>query len=67
MREEEIEEGDNCPECIIGVMGFKPVENCTCFISPPCSQCVNNSLVCLNCGWSVEDYIFIKYKEMEVN
>jgi len=63
----EIEEGDICPECNNGIMGFEPVENCSCHINPPCSQCVNNPLVCLSCGWDSEDYItFIDEKEMEI-
>jgi len=63
----EIEEGDICPECSNGIMGFEPVVNCTCFISPPCSQCVNNPLVCLKCGWNSEDEItFITIEEMEI-
>ena len=46
------EEGDACPEhkCV-GVLGFKPVENCSCHIAPPCGGCTNNRLECSECGW----------------
>jgi len=50
-----VEEGDDCPICP-GTMGFEPVENCSCHVNPPCSACVDNPLVCLDCGWSLEDY-----------
>jgi len=43
------QEGDKCPDCG-GVFGYKPVKNCSCHIHPPCSACVDNPLVCLNCG-----------------
>lgn len=44
-------EGDPCQagECD-GFLGHAPVENCSCHISPPCSACVDNPLVCLSCG-----------------
>ena len=47
-----LEEGDNCPqhECD-GKMGYGRVMNCSCHISPPCNACVDNPLVCLECGW----------------
>jgi hypothetical protein len=50
------EEGDRCPiEDCKGVLQFLPVENCTCFISPPCSACIENPLTCSECGWQVEN------------
>lgn len=45
-------EGDSCPECVEGVLGFEPVRDCSCHINPPCSACVDNPLVCNNCGYS---------------
>lgn len=50
------EEGDECNRggCK-GVMGFGPVEGCSCHINPPCSRCVNNPCVCLACGEAVVD------------
>lgn len=54
MVEEYLEKGDKCPECG-GEMGYEPVENCSCHISPPCHRCVNNQLVCLECGWEAQD------------
>lgn len=46
-----IEEGDFCGvDGCFGVMGYHDVENCSCHINPPCSNCVDNPLVCLVCG-----------------
>lgn len=51
-----LEEGDRCAKMDCdGIMGFEPVKNCSCHIDPPCSQCVENPLVCLKCGYSQED------------
>jgi len=59
------EEGDTCnrieepdedaprgyrPKPCNGAMHLEKVENCTCFISAPCSACVNNPLICDTCG-----------------
>lgn len=33
-----------------GVLGYEPVENCSCHINPPCGNCEDNPLVCLECG-----------------
>lgn len=49
------EEGDSCPECGEGDLGYRKVEGCTCFQNAPCSACVDNPLVCLECGWSEDD------------
>lgn len=38
------------PKPCQGVMGYGPVTNCTCHISPPCGRCENNPLVCDTCG-----------------
>ena len=45
------EEGDKCKigECS-GVYGYARVEDCSCHIRPPCSQCVENPMICLVCG-----------------
>jgi len=50
-----VEEGDTCPKCEEGLMGYRPVEGCSCHINPPCSRCVDNPLVCLKCGWNPEE------------
>lgn len=56
-----LEEGDRCPECkgrcpeCKGTMGYEPVENCYCHINPPCSNCTDNPLVCLECGYGMND------------
>lgn len=44
------EEGDWCPHCATGKLGFGEVKDCSCHISPPCGSCVENPLVCLECG-----------------
>lgn len=50
------EEGDKCRmlECE-GKYGYHPVENCSCHISPPCYKCVENPMVCLDCGDGLPD------------
>lgn len=50
----DLEEGDLCPECKLGIMSYLKVENCSCHISPPCIQCMNNPLICNHCGYEVE-------------
>ena len=56
MSTDQLEEGYDCPKMDCdGTMGYEDVVGCTCFISPPCSNCVDNPLVCLKCGWSLED------------
>jgi len=47
-----IEEGDTCGRggCR-GVLSYPSVENCSCHISPPCAQCVENKLRCPVCHW----------------
>lgn len=46
-----IAEGDQCPDpACSGTMQFRPVENCSCHISPPCFACTTNPLVCSECG-----------------
>jgi hypothetical protein len=46
-----IEEGDTCNrDGCLGKMGYEPVRDCSCHISPPCHKCVDNPLVCLECG-----------------
>ena len=54
---EYLEDGDECPECG-GEMGFEEVENCECYISSPCYQCLDNPLVCLKCGWRASVYSY---------
>jgi len=50
------EEGDACGEngCE-GTLVPAKVENCTCFISPPCSACIEAGLVCDVCEREVHD------------
>lgn len=57
-----VEEGDRCPDCGNGIMGFGRVWGCRCHISPPCSACVDNPLVCLECGWQYEKAVDSAYE-----
>lgn len=53
LTEKHYEEGDCCDvEDCPGFMGYESVVGCSCHINPPCSQCVENPLVCLHCGWT---------------
>lgn len=46
-----LEEGDPCPnEDCEGRMIYPKVENCTCFINPPCGACTDNQVECEICG-----------------
>lgn len=50
------EEGQKCSfEDCIGVLGYRPVENCSCHMRSPCPACTSNPLQCLACGWGEED------------
>ena len=49
------EEGDTCPGCHKGELYYPPVENCSCHLNAPCSACVNNRLICKECGESPEE------------
>ncbi len=51
MNETLYEEGNHCPECKQGALHYPKVQNCSCHISPPCNQCVENPLTCNKCGW----------------
>lgn len=44
------EEGDVCPACGDGKLEYGEVENCSCHLCPPCNACVENPLVCNECG-----------------
>lgn len=47
------EEGDICGRYgCDGILEYSEVIRCTCFISPPCSNCVDNPLICPVCDWS---------------
>jgi len=46
----EFQEGGQCQNCG-GIFGYEKVSNCSCHISPPCQACVENTLVCLTCGY----------------
>lgn len=48
---EPLADGDTCPECNEGVLEYEPVVDCSCHISPPCNKCIDNPLVCNQCGW----------------
>lgn len=48
---EHIKEDDQClyMDCT-GLYEYRDVENCSCHINPPCGACVENPLVCNQCG-----------------
>lgn len=49
-------EGDTCNrDGCEGVMWLPPVKDCSCHISPPCSQCVDNQPICNECGANPDD------------
>lgn len=50
----ELEEGQVCPDCKIGLLAFQP-DGCSCHIHPPCSACENAELQCGFCGLWEED------------
>jgi hypothetical protein len=45
---------EGCPCPCGGTFEYGPVENCSCHVNPPCSQCVNNPLRCPKCYWTSE-------------
>ncbi len=59
MNKEQIiyEEGQKCPECKEGILDYPKVQNCSCHINPPCSNCVDNKLTCEVCGWEEPEII----------
>lgn len=49
-----LQEGDLCPDCNAGRMGFNIAIDCSCHISAPCKACEDNPMVCLECGFKPE-------------
>lgn len=56
-----VDEGDLCGQILesgrercAGMLGFNPIENCTCHILAPCARCEGSPLVCLECGREIE-------------
>jgi hypothetical protein len=50
------EEGDVCGrDGCTGIIEEREVENCSCHISPPCAQCVEDRTYCPECGWRGKD------------
>ena len=49
------EEGDHCQrEGCGGTMEFKRLEPCSCHVNPPCSACVDATLICTECGFQID-------------
>jgi len=51
--------GDPCAVCtctgtIQCGVDIRPVEGCSCHISPPCDACVNDPMICDGCGREIE-------------
>jgi hypothetical protein len=38
-----------------GIMAERPIENCSCHISPPCGSCTEERGYCTKCGADVRD------------
>ncbi len=58
----EFDEGDICPECSgtrtdgkKARLVFAKPKNCSCHISPPCSECVDARLICPDCHQFPDD------------
>jgi len=50
------EEGDVCGrDGCEGVIEIHPVENCSCHINPPCSQCTAPREFCPVCDWEASE------------
>lgn len=50
------EEGATCNrDGCAGTIIIKPVENCSCHISPPCAACIEAPLYCPECLWESSD------------
>lgn len=48
-------EGDICGRSgCPGVIDERPVENCSCHISPPCGECLTPREYCDTCGWEAD-------------
>ena len=55
-----VNEGDKCNVWNSGIyckgtMIYPPIENCSCHINPPCSQCTDIVLTCDTCGYGSKD------------
>jgi hypothetical protein len=50
-----IEEGDPCPNCGDGRLECFQPDDCTCFLNPPCTPCVERGMKCNACGWQLGD------------
>ena len=53
-------EGDVCNRngCH-GIVAEHPVENCSCHIDPPCSECTSDRSYCSECDWEGKDDVRI--------
>ena len=53
--DDSMNEGDKCTALLCpGVLEWAEVEGCGCHINPPCNACVDNPLVCGECGQEYE-------------
>ena len=49
-------EGDVCGrDGCEGILEQHPVENCSCHINPPCSQCTTPREFCPVCDWDASE------------
>lgn len=66
------QEGDTCNRLhhlapCQGVIQLEPVENCSCHISPPCSQCTSPRLFCSECDWHEKNDIVVNDQIININ
>lgn len=56
MSEKRFVEGDKCnkKDCN-GIFKYNDVEDCSCHINSPCSQCIDNPLVCNKCLYEPDE------------
>jgi hypothetical protein len=51
----DFQEGDKCPDCVIGTFYYPPADNCSCHIMSPCNSCMDVVLTCDKCGLEIEE------------
>ena len=61
-------EGDICNRhgCR-GTISEHPVENCSCHINPPCSECTKPREFCPICGWETADDVIVNDAICNIN
>lgn len=52
MTNENLNYGDQCPQCKNGYMEVKLPDECSCHICPPCGACIEAPLFCTKCKYT---------------